>query len=483
MKWLQTARTVVIDDDPEEAFPLLISLAHLGIGALYFNGDKERFPKSPINGIRIVFLDLRLTGSINVEPERFIPMAIEVLKATVSLESGLTGIICWTKFEEDIETLKKLIPDMLKDFNPSFLLSLKDKSFLKDNVDKLEKQIEKELRSHHAHKILWEWEQAVHEAATGTTNLISEVAGKEDEDLLKILAALVSSSAGNLDLDTSLCENFLFDMLNPIHYDQLEALSKEGYISVPHINELLKKLKEEVKLTDIQKVKLNTAVLISKNVDKKASWQPGNVYMIRPKLKSKCPVTHFKINAKSLIKTMSPNWRKDEIYKRLDNENSKLKKELEDLEKLKSPTNKSKEPESIQSDIESKSKELASKEDEITSACIPVLVEMSPACDYFQKKKPCSRFIGGMLIPEKLIEIFKVNSQDRVYLKQVDPISVFELEGNWHLILNARFLFGIMTEQAKMISQPICRLRSHVLVDIQAWFASHAARPGFLSVR
>ena len=62
MNILKTARVVVVDDVESEATPLLLALAKIGIGAWYFTGDVDKLPKSHLDGIRVVFLDLRLGG-------------------------------------------------------------------------------------------------------------------------------------------------------------------------------------------------------------------------------------------------------------------------------------------------------------------------------------------------------------------------------------------------------------------------------------
>ena len=62
MTGLQTSRVIVVDDDPTEVEGLLRGLSSIRIGALYFNGDPEELPKAPIDGIRLVFLDLHLVA-------------------------------------------------------------------------------------------------------------------------------------------------------------------------------------------------------------------------------------------------------------------------------------------------------------------------------------------------------------------------------------------------------------------------------------
>jgi hypothetical protein len=49
MRGLQTSRVVVIDDDAQEAIPIIQALGRLGIGCTYIAGDQmEYLPKPPL---------------------------------------------------------------------------------------------------------------------------------------------------------------------------------------------------------------------------------------------------------------------------------------------------------------------------------------------------------------------------------------------------------------------------------------------------
>ena len=57
----RNAEIVIIDDTPDEVASLLKLLNRNGIGYCYYTGiDLEELPETPIEGIRILFLDFVL---------------------------------------------------------------------------------------------------------------------------------------------------------------------------------------------------------------------------------------------------------------------------------------------------------------------------------------------------------------------------------------------------------------------------------------
>ena len=87
-----------------------------------------------------------------------------------------------------------------------------------------------------------------------------------------------------------------------------------------------------------------------------------------------------------------------------------------------------------------------------------------------------ARLIIGLTIPLNYFQNLKTAD----FLWKVGPIDLESDNGAEYLVLNARFSLGVPMECFR--KSPKLRLRQQVLVDAQAWFARHAARPGFVSV-
>lgn len=260
MKSLQTARAVVIDDNKDEAAAMLRALGTLGIGALYFTGEEEQLPEHPIEGIRIVFLDLRLFGALSGEPQHYIAVTLSVMRRVIPARAGVTGVVCWTKHEEDIEELKRQLytDKTIPEFSPSFLLVLESKIDLVAEPDALLAKIQHELADLHAHRLLWDWEQAVHDAATGTTDLLLDLAAPEpNSGVLALLGALVVASAGKTVRDERTAIGHLFAGLNPVHYDCLEQLARSRTDAGGHVKAVVSEAAKPISLNISQKGRLN----------------------------------------------------------------------------------------------------------------------------------------------------------------------------------------------------------------------------------
>ena len=457
MHALRSARTVIIDDEFEAALPLIHVLGSQGIGVSYFNGEKEHLPPHPLDGIRVVFLDLRLFEAIPSESRHYIAATLPILKRIVAPSRGGTGIVCWTMHPEDITELEKQLPKVMPKFTPAFILRLDDKPALVADHVQLNRAVDEKMTTLPAHQIMWDWEQIVHDAATDTTNMILDLSEPEKKDVLCVLQALSNAAGGKTATDEVSCLRNLYEALNPLHFDRMEQGSRMVKATKLHAKSLCPKSKPS--LSSAQKAKLNRAML-SADVLGGTRPIPGNVYVASSNMGVKCPVTRCDLKP-SMVEEWTgdpsswPCWTKDDEYK-------KLKKA------------KNTEPE--------KDGLLKARREAILDECLSALVELTPGCDYAQGKQRIARFVAGLLLPAKYTKIFPIRPEHKIYLKDIPELFIESLNGDWQLILNARYLFTIPNPSRRVCSQPLLRLRSHVLVDIQAWFAAHAARPGYLSV-
>ena len=56
-------KVVIVDDQVEEAKPLIKLLSKRGVPTLYFSGDCSDLPESPLMGVRLVFCDLKFSAA------------------------------------------------------------------------------------------------------------------------------------------------------------------------------------------------------------------------------------------------------------------------------------------------------------------------------------------------------------------------------------------------------------------------------------
>jgi hypothetical protein len=125
-----------------------------------------------------------------------------------------------------------------------------------------------------------------------------------------------------------------------------------------------------------------------------------------------------------------------------------------------------------------------SEQDEIKSRVEgeirPVLVEISPLCDYAQGEVVYHRTIAGFLI-ENYSDCAYSGSSQSLAATTTPPFHLKDSSKNFTLFLNFR---GLSTHEGESFNNksPIFRLRQELLVDLQHKAGSHFSRPGITSI-
>ncbi len=470
MNGLRTSRVVVIDDDLECATPLLLSLAQLGIGAAYFNGEVEQLPLRPLTGIRLVFLDLRLQSSVSIDGDKQIQSTLNILKKTVDLNNQSIGIVFWTRYDEDVAILEKQLELTLPEFQPLFLMNLGGKETsvnqwnkgtfsptkLRDSVSRL---FEKRL----SETLLWEWDQAVHDAATQTVDVINNLSDPSVTDnSLQLLGALTVASCGQIDILPIDAVHYLFESLNPIHFDQLENQTQyPSELAEKHTKKLIRLSKTKVKPE--QAARLDGMLLVASISSTDKIVQPGDLFIGKPDSSRYCPINRFEMGINDVLDRIELKFTKDAEYKKKHEEH---KKEL----KKTNTSNRKK--------LLALTKSMEKRKQSILDEFRPVLLDVSPKCDFSQNKRPIVRFLGGFIFPDKHRDL--LSQPDFIY--RFPPCVYPGLDGIWHLVFNSRFSYGLKNPGRRIRTKPAFRLRRSVFTDVQVWFASRCARPGYMSV-
>ena len=267
----------MLDDEISEALPLLYALSKLRIGALYCDGTEETIPEPPLGGVRLIFLDLRLAGSPTAEPRHFIAQTLSILNRLVKVEYCPAGIIYWTKHEEDKEQFAiQLAQDMPK-FRPAFVLGIENKLHLYEHghSDQIGQILREKLDNLPGCGLLWDWEQAVHDAATRAAELLWELAGPPlqapanagpDHRLLELFCTLSIANGARQDDDAATSLRHLFASLNPLYYDHLESRAAGIGGNRSYLAQFREIISANPKLTEAEKSRLNAIFLMSRLV-------------------------------------------------------------------------------------------------------------------------------------------------------------------------------------------------------------------------
>ncbi len=469
---VKTARAMVIDDEPEEALPVLMALGRMGIGAVYLRGDRhEDLPDEPLDGIRLLFLDMILTGS--TEAGQVIGHLMAVLKRVLPTDPHPILIVLWTKHLQDYgAAFTQALQAEFKQLPPGVVVALEKDRFAglePETVKKIAEAITEEITRRAPMNLVWHWEQSVHDAASRTTSalvqlVLSRLSAQEADFLSvlwRILKAMVIAAGGEAKHTPDGAVALLFETLNFIHFDRVETTLEQQQLPPP-----LKPAMEELarvfhaETSPQEKAQLNTMILVSHPVD--GIPRPGSAYLRRtwpkPDQGQVNPFDLLPGSPKELTKELFDPYRDVLVQKSLAEEKI---------------VQGQKAAGGARADAQNRINALWG---ELEGAFEDALVEFTPICDFAQGKQSMTRLVRGFLVADKWVHLLK----QAPFLNSIGPINIPDAAEPCHLVMNARYVTGLPRNAG--YPRPIFRIRQQVMVSLQAWFASHAGRPGYLFI-
>lgn len=431
MNFPKDSRVVVIDNEPKEVIYLIRALSRHGISVTYLSGKKEELPEKPFSDVRMIFLDLVLEGVPLGDNKSIVSTLISVLSRIV--EKGRSGpfiLAIWTKHPEKI---KKVQRALIKESYQPFAIDLqKDEFFdfegeqkLEDSemFKKIEKKIQDKLQNIGIFDILLLWENLVHNSSATIVNEFSKL--------------IISD--GKWD-----AEKWDKEMKNIFH--KLAEAKAGKTLNTNSSQEVLKHA-----LFTFDGIFLDT---LEKNIYKEQYNQMDFSFLQNGVGKD----IKGKINSRLLLDTSEL----DKLY----------------------PGNvyKIDEKDHINDNLTCSDTEI----EEIKNESIPVIIEVSPLCDFAQNKMKLSRIVKGFLCPIEVqidgttIQICKKKLKNSAYFHYISPVIEYN-EKFYRLVIDFRH-FSAKSIAEMNENTPIFRLRKDTLIYIQTKLSSHINRPGVLFV-
>ena len=429
---IENSRVVVIDDQFDEVENLLRLLNDKGMSLNYYKGDNDKnLPKRPLTGVRLLFLDFVL-GTDGQTPKNKISVLMRALKKTISADNGPYIILAWTEHDDLLQDFKAEIIKSNAVPIPIDVINLEKKNN-RHNLTKINKILNEKIKDKKILEILLQWENHAKTAAGDVLINLSEMSKPE-------LSATSSfdafSSSWNSNLERHACQiasNQLGKNISPnrrlLVACQLSLINLFG----DHIEKRIRNDKgiftglakkiyahRSNEYNNDEKAKLNTSfLLLTDGFEPNA--QPGNIY-----------------NAPEIFKIMNKKF--DRKQKLLELVKPNKIEDIPDWEKLIKMT-------------------------------VPILIEITPRCDYVQDKWKKSKLVFGALFPLDF----------ETYVKDADFLYKFFLiqynGGTYCLVFNSHYLYTIRPKLLNNI-KPILQARKELLVDVQYWFSKQLARPG-----
>ena len=205
MDFPKNARVVIVDDDSNEVKDLLSVLAKDGVASLYYDGLAANFPANPLRGIRLMFLDLRLSGLESQEDSNVASTAQNVFAHLVAPDNGPLVLVLWTKHSEQVQAVTEKLNETAK--CPLYIVSV-DKADCKKG-DRFQPpliltKIQEAISLAEIFGLYTIWENALFEASSKFANEFSALADSKHDwpaIMSHVFYKLYNANTGQLELD------------------------------------------------------------------------------------------------------------------------------------------------------------------------------------------------------------------------------------------------------------------------------------------
>jgi len=465
----KNGRVIIIDDVHKQAMPLILALSKYNISSTYFDAKKENLPVEKIKDVRVVFLDLNLNSGqqLNWETEKSI-----IQQNIIAIISPNTPylLFVWSVNEGvHFEDLKGLFENELREYKPiAPLIKMEKDQIFKQDIEGdsiewnlansieetfslIENKINEGLSKIDSLEVILAWENIVNESSSEITNEISLLtSGKanQNEELKYIYFKLAESMWGRqLNSNTNEIAEKAINVFNNLLIDKLEFKINKG-LNLYLINNIT----PPKTFSDFDKAIFNTKLLL--NFHDKEGVFPGNCYEILAEEINKPPYSGL-IADSLLIPLVN-----QEFYNSLNASPAETDDQIKEFK-------------------DSHRKEYAQFEKSIRDAVKKeakyVLIEVSPMCDFAQKKWKLSRVCPAILW----------NYNQKKYIAKSDNLYVSPLillsDQYYHMVIDLRYFTSIPLDQYKT-AIPLFNLKHSFLTDIQSYLSRHTNRPGITSL-
>ena len=381
--WPQNGKIILIDDKIEEVLPIIKFFSKLNIAVKYFDGDSDLLPEHPSEDPVIIFSDIVLIEGIGTKSKTaaIVGVISEIIKKNIPYI-----LILWTKNLSEVEQMKNDLDEM--ELKPVEIIPLDKMEYIEINSDgteivlkedaikNLEENIHKKLDMENSllFKMIFSWQN----------NLIFSL-----EKLLIFLNSLNKENKEWNKYYKELFYNFAKAHLGKMLQIENKKIKKEEFLKCAFVinemlvNEIITLNREincqnEISIEDCLEdlpneiiSEINTKILTREETDINS---PGSLYEVS--------------NLEGLKYDYFDNcYQHNIILNKYIDEKATTKQEKKDLR------------EKIDTELTDERKEFIEyKKSVIASDCkIKLyLLEISPNCDFAQKKLKFNRYIIGI---------------------------------------------------------------------------------------
>lgn len=455
-------RVVAIDDNLRDLELIVQAVRAVGwpCQELHYDGGFDSRLKLPMEGIRLVFLDIHLTagGEAGGAAAKAGPLADALSKA---VSPGPFAIIFWTGFPDEAERAMSMLADRTRypelplplhwaflDKNTVLTLPPQEQPDAKGAANRLARAVETELEKIKLLSPLLTWESRIHSAAARTLDGLATMAMPgssacpEYRSRLVGILMMIAKEVGPEELIRG--QNWrAFELgLLPLLEDHLldDETSPEHEAAWNAINGMTYHYTEDVASL------LNSRFLVDTHVKGQSCSSRG--VFCRLLLKPGHWTRYFNRTRENVLSE----------FMNLERGGKKAKKHRD-----------------------------AALQDAIVG-----VVEVGAACDHANRKNHMPRHVLALMLPEEHLNIV---GHDKGKDKDNNPVYGLGNHGgcveygpfqykdrNWRIAVNFRYMRGF-TSAEKMLELPILRLRNQIVNEIGFRESHFHARPGIISFR
>lgn len=467
-------KVVIIDDQPNDVVDLISALSREKVPFVHYKEeDLSDLPDTPIENVRLIFLDLELVTD-TYSSAKNITSPIKTRLMRIIKPNTAYALVIWSKVESKYKDA--LVSDFegeFKEYKPIFYTSLPKADILGKSsaVEIIKKELESEMANFKSLNAFLVWESLVNESSGKLTNEIANLYppdgdwDKKTKFLLYKLAVAYSGKAVNAFDEIKQLRNALYT-LTLTFTDNIENLIDET------IDGKFKNLisRDQIEIENFT-TNINRLLLISEGSDDKA--QPGNVYHPLLELEERERKNEEAlINDKERIAKIPADKRAEALTSFEKNFKSDKQKISEAIARIRKTTN-----DIVVSGLLESAYSVNAIKDLVLESIVPIEINITPLCDYAQEKVKLYRVLPGALVKSEHREHLN-SSPAYLYISDAD----FRIEGVDYLFL---FDFRFLSSKDKNeIGQRLVkyRLKQQLLSDIQVKLGSHINRSGVLYV-
>lgn len=130
---------LVVDDKPEDALPLIELLSSKGIASTYYSGDDTKLPSQPKQKVRLAFFDIQLFGP-STNTASYSANILRLINRLIPSDNGPYVLVLWTTIAiHEADEVEQQIKVGLIDKKPLAILRLEKATYFETSSDNSQK--------------------------------------------------------------------------------------------------------------------------------------------------------------------------------------------------------------------------------------------------------------------------------------------------------------------------------------------------------